>query len=138
MFQTFLTYLAAHHQAVLELLGGAAGISVLLESLLLKLKNKWHIDSKKLAFTLLNLFTGLTAILTPFVTSIPMKNAPAVYASLALIAQAWHRFVISPAYTKWVTPFLEYQAGRKGQTSTQTQPSLDPTGSVEPEQFLGQ
>lgn len=136
MVHTLLTYLAAHHQALLQLLGGAAGISVLLESLLLKLKNKWHVDSKKLAFTLLNLFTAITAVLTPFVTSAPMKNAPAVYASLALIAQAWHRFVISPAYTKWVTPFLEYQAGRKAQTNTVIQSSVDST--VEPEQFLGQ
>lgn len=138
MLHTTLTYLVAHHQALLQLLGGAAGISVLLESLLLKLKNKWHVDSKKLAFTLLNLFTGITAILTPFVTAMPMKNAPAVYASLALIAQTWHRFVVSPAYTKWVTPFLEYQAGKQVQTSTVAHPSLDPAGSVEPDQFLGQ
>ncbi len=137
MWQSTVTYLSMHHEAILQLVGGAAGLSILLEGLLLKLKNKWHIDSKKIAFTMLNLFTGVTAILTPFVTSLPMENAPAVYATLALVAQAWHRFVISPAYCKWVLPFLEYQAQVKKDISV-PQPSLDPAGSVAPESFLGQ
>lgn len=144
MWHTSLNYLYLHRTAVLQLVGGAAGLSVLLETLLLKLKNKWHVDSKKLAYTLLHVFAGLTALLAPFLSSIPDKNAPAIYASLAILAQTWHRFVVSPAFTKWIVPFLTYQENEaakktKDQTSIGGQKqSLDPAGSVEPDQFLGQ
>jgi hypothetical protein len=144
MWHTIINYLYLHRTAVMQLAGGAAGISVLLEALLLKLKNRWHVDSKKLAYTLLHAFSGLTAVLAPFLSSIPDKDAPAIYASLAILAQTWHRFVVSPAYTKWIIPFLNYQENEvvknvKGQTSSDAQKaSLDPAGSVEPDQFLGQ
>lgn len=136
MLHTLSTYLATHHQAIFELLGGAAGISVLLESLLLKLKNKWHIDNQKLSYTFLHVFAVLTTFATLLLTDATIKNSTGIYATLVIAAQTWHRFVVSPAYTKWITPFLEYQAGEKAQTNTVIQPSVDST--VEPEQFLGQ
>jgi|SRR6185312_3613636 len=139
MWHTLLNYFYLHKTAILQLTGGAAGLSVLLETLLLKLKNKWHVDSKKLAYTLLHVFAGLTALLAPFLSSVPDKNAPAIYASLAILAQTWHRFVVSPAFVKWIQPFLQYQAEVKDQTNIGGQKqSLDPAGSVEPDQFLGQ
>lgn len=139
MFHTLLNYLYLHKADVLGLAGGAAGLSVLLESLLLKLKRgKWHVDSKKISFVLLHLFTAATTAATFLLTNLPTADAATVYGSLTIAAEFWHRFAVSPTFNKVVVPFLEWVGTTKVQTSNGVLPSLDPSGSVEPEQFLGQ
>lgn len=137
MFHTLLTYLSIHKADILSLAGGAAGLSVLLESLLLKLKrSKWHIDSKKLSFALLHVLTVSTTVAIYLLTNLPKADAGTIYASLTIAAEMWHRFAVSPVFNKAVVPFLEYLSNTKVQTDTVVQPSLDPSGSVSPEQFL--
>lgn len=137
MFHTILTYISIHRIDLLSLAGGAAGLSVLLESLLLKLKrSKWHIDSKTLSFTLLHVLTVATTVATYLMTNLPKADAGTVYASLTIAAEMWHRFAVSPGFNKIVIPFLEYLSTLKVKTDSVVQPSLDPAGSVVPEQFL--
>ncbi len=139
MWHTLLNYLYLHKADVLGLAGGAAGLSVLLESLLLKLKrSRWHVDSKKLSFVLLHLFTAATTAATFLLSNLPKADAATVYGSLTIAAEFWHRFADSPAFGKVVVPFLEYVSATKVQTDIVVQPSIDPSGSVAPEQFLGQ
>lgn len=139
MFHTLLNYLYLHKADVLGLAGGAVGLSVLLEGLLLKLKRgRWHIDSKKVSFVLLHLFTAATTAATFLMTNLPTADTATVYGSLIIAAEFWHRFAVSPAFNKVVVPFLEYLGATKVQTGNVVPPSLDPSGSVVTEQFLGQ
>lgn len=150
MFHLIVTYLSVHREDVLKLAGGAAGLSVILESFLLKLKRgfklpfskKVHsIDSKALSFTLLHILTIATAAATYVLGNLPKMDTGAIYATLTIAAEVWHRFVVSPFYSKYLVPFLEYLQDTKDQTSTPPPPvtsSLDPSGSVPSEAFLGQ
>lgn len=150
MINKILTYFLAHQAEILSLLGGAGVLSTLLESLLLKLKrSRWHIDSKKLSYTLLHVFTALSTAAVFVAAHLPHADLPTVYGGLLIAAEAWHRFAVSPFYGRVVIPFLEWLSSRKvsveknsnpsvGQTSTVTQPqSLDPSGAVSSDQFLG-
>lgn len=142
MYQTILHYITHHQADILSLFGGAAGLSVLLESLLLKLKrSRWQIDSKKLAFTLLHVFAVASSIATYLIGNLPKMDAATVYGSLVVIAEFWHRFAISPLFSKTIVPFLEYLSNQKESTAkpaaVQVTPQpLDPSGSVSPDQFL--
>lgn len=140
MWHTLLNYLYLHRADVLSLAGGAAGLSVMLEALLLKLKrSKWHVDSKKISFVLLHLFTAATTAATFLLANLPAADAATIYGSLVIAAEAWHRFAVSPAFNKVVVPFLEWVSTTKVQIDTPAPlQSLDPSGSVAPEQFLGQ
>src|SRR5882757_4055961 len=139
MWHTLLTYLNIHKAEVFALAGGAAGLSVIIESLLLKLKrSRWHVDSKKLSFTVLHLLALATTATTFLLAHLPASDAGTMYGSLIIAAEFWHRFAVSPAFSKIVVPFLTYLSTTKVQTSTAVHPSLDPAGSVSSEQFLGQ
>lgn len=140
MYHTLLNYAYLHRSDILALAGGAAGLSVMLESLLLKLKrSRWHIDSKSLSLTLLHLFTAATTATTYILSSLPTADVATIYGSLIIAAQLWHRFAISPLFNKVVVPFLEYISSTKVQTNTPApKPLFDPAGSVDPEEFLGQ
>lgn len=150
MFHLIVTYLSMHREDVLKLAGGAAGLSVILESFLLKLKRGfklpfgkkvYKIDSKTLSFSLLHILTILTALGTYVLGNLPKMDAGAIYASLTIAAEVWHRFVVSPFYSRYLVPFLEYLENSKVQTSIpppRVTSSLDPSGSVPPEAFLGQ
>lgn len=140
MWHTLLNYLYIHKADVFGLAGGAAGLSVLLESLLLKLKrSRWHVDSKKLSFTLLHVFSILTTLAAWKVAHLPAGDTGTIYAALTMLAEGWHRFAVSPAFTKVVIPFLEYVSSTKVQTGIEVHPqSLDPAGSVSADQFLGE
>lgn len=140
MWHTLLNYLYLHKADILALAGGAAGLSVILEGLLLKLKrSRWHVDSKKISFVLLHLFTAATTTATFLLANLPSADAATIYGSLVIAAEVWHRFAVSPTFNKVVVPFLEYLSNTKAQTSTLVQkPSLDPAGSVTSEEFLGQ
>lgn len=137
MLHTILTYLSIHKADLLSLAGGAAGLSILLESLLLKLKrSRWHVDSKKLSFTLLHILTIATTVATYLLANLPKADIGSVYASLTIAAEMWHRFAVSPGFTKIVVPFLQYLSTTKVKTGSVVQPSLDPAGSAAPDQFL--
>jgi len=108
-YQDILTYLSAHWTAIASLVGGAAGLSVALEVVLKKL----HVNSKKVAFSLLHVFTLLTTLSVYFVGHLKSFDALPVYGSLVIFAETWNRFAISPAYNKIVVPYLEYLEGIK-------------------------
>lgn len=103
----------SHKTDLLGLVGGAAGLSVFLESLLLRLKNRYHVDSKKLSFTLLHLFTVITTAVTWYLSNMKSYDVLPVYASLAIFAEVWHRFAVSGLFTKVVVPFLSYLSSQK-------------------------
>jgi hypothetical protein len=147
MLHTIITFVNTHEKLIGLIFGSAGGLSLALESLLLKLKrSRWHVDSKKLALTLLHMFTLASTGATYVLANVSSEKAAGMYASLTILAELWHRFAINPAYNRWVIPFLDWLSTRKdskvlpneNQTSTVSQPqSLDPSGSVSPEQFLG-
>jgi hypothetical protein len=147
MYQTILHYVTHHQADILSVFGGAAGLSVLLESLLLKLKRShWQIDSKKLAFTLLHVFAIVSSVATYLIGNLPKMDTATIYGSLVIAAEFWHRFAVSPLFSKTIIPFLDYLSKqtepdllplRTGPALVQVQPKgLDPSGSVSPDQFL--
>lgn len=146
MYQTILHYVTHHQADILSLLGGAAGLSVLLESLLLKLKRShWHVDSKKLAFTLLHVFAIASSVATYLIGNLPKMDSATIYGSLVIAAEFWHRFAVNPLFTKIIVPSLDYLSNQeelavaKALAGTQLKkPSLDPSSSVSSDQFLGQ
>lgn len=103
-----VNWIAVNHNSVLALVGGAGGLSIVLEVIL----SKFHINSKKLAFTLLNVVTILTSLST-YLMGASGKQAAGTFAGLTVLAQFWHRFVVSDANAKYVTPFLEYLSNQK-------------------------
>lgn len=111
---TIIYHWAFQHKAdLLGIVGGSAGLSVFLESILLKLKNKWHIDSHAFALTLLHLTAILTAGATWYIGNLNGKATAGVYASLVIAAEVWQRFAVSPLYKKYLIPFLNYQSSQK-------------------------
>lgn len=96
-----LHYLSTHGAAIGALFGGGAGLSVGLEFVLHKL----HINSKKVAYTLLHVFSVIIALSSYYIDS---SSVLPTYAGLALAAQTVHRFAVSPWYTKYIEPYLTY------------------------------
>lgn len=123
-------YVQEHWSSILVLIGGAGGLSVMLEYVL----NKLHVDSKKVAFSLLQLFSGLTALVAVVPTSLPTKDVAPVYATLLILAQTWHRFVISPVYNNKVVPFLEDLAQVRANRVPAT--TVSSTPEIQPDQFV--
>lgn len=106
MLHTILNYLIVHRATVLQLVGGGAGLSVALEVVL----HKFKINSKKVAFTLLHVFTIITSLSTYYLSG---HSPVPVYAALTIISQTVHRFAVSPWYAKYIQPWLEFEAGQK-------------------------
>jgi hypothetical protein len=113
-----INYLILHWPAILSLVGGAAGLSIALEVVL----KKFHVSSKKVAFSLLHLTTLLSTIATIYLANKPNSDALPIYASLALFAEAWNRFAVSPAFSKIVVPYLNYLSATKPQTGVPVVP----------------
>lgn len=111
---TIINYLQIHWQLILGLFGGAGGLSLVLETVL----HKFKVDSKKVAYTLLHVFTGLTTVAAYFLANLKQYDVLPFYGSIVIFAETWHRFVISPAYTKWFVPFLNYLQTSKPVTNT--------------------
>jgi len=107
--------------AILGLFGGGVGLSVGLQFVLHKL----HIDSKKLAYSLIHLLSIAAAASVYIITNSHLSALPA-YAGLVIAAQTVHRFMVDPVYTKYVVPFLQYQAGLKPAQTTVTVPAATP------------
>lgn len=108
---TTINYVIAHWPAISALVGGGAGLSVALEYVLHKL----HIDSKKLAYSLLHLFAIAAAASAFYLDNV---NAVGTYAGLVIAAQTIHRFVVSPYYNKYVLPYLTFLSENSAQSTT--------------------
>ncbi|CAB4132482.1 hypothetical protein UFOVP253_25 [uncultured Caudovirales phage] len=103
---TIINYLTAHWGAILALTGGSAGLSALTELII----QKAHVDSKKVAYTLVHFLSFASGI----VAYVAMQdNAVGVYATLVIGAQTIHRFLLSPAYVRYIEPYLQYKANQK-------------------------
>lgn len=109
---TTINYVIAHWPAISALVGGGAGLSVVLEFVLHKL----HIDSKKLAFSLLHLFAILAAASAFYLDNV---NAVGTYAGLVIAAQTIHRFIVSPYYSKYILPYLTFLSETTAQPTSQ-------------------
>lgn len=125
---TIINYLQNHWQLILALFGGAGGLSVVLETVL----HKFKIDSKKVAYTLLHIFTFVTTVVAYFLANLKQYDVLPFYGSIVIFAETWHRFVISPAYTKWFVPFLEFQSNRQVAVEPSI-PVAEPQPAVAPE-----
>lgn len=101
-----INWIVLHWDTILELLGGGAGLSVLLQWVLHKL----HVDSKKLAYTSIHLLSVAAALADFYLANGAILPA---YAGLVIAAQTIHRFVVSPVYNTKVLPFLDYLAASK-------------------------
>lgn len=119
---TILNWVDTHRESVLAIIGGSAGVSVILEIIL----TKFHVDSKKIAFSMLHVFTGLTAICSWWI-GMSGKAAVGTFAGLTIIAQVWHRFAVSGVNQNYVTPFLSW-------LSEQNEPKAAPLAVAPPAQ----
>lgn len=110
---TLVNWATVHWQALLALTGGGAGLSVALEWVLHKL----HIDSKKLAYSLIHLFSIAAALSAYYLDN---TNVVGAYAGLVIVAQTVHRFAVSPLYNKYVAPYLTYLSEQTPNTTVTT------------------
>lgn len=125
---TIYHYVQAHWGVLVALVGGAGGLSTVLEVVLHKL----HVDSKKVAFTLLHVSTVATTAVAFFLTNLKGYDTLPMYGSLVILAETWHRFVVSPVYSKFIVPYLQYLETTKA--STTPEPTSPP--APVPEAFL--
>lgn len=126
--QIFITYVTDHWAAISALVGGGAGLSVFLQYIL----HKMHIDSKKLAYSLIHLLSiagGMSAFYLDNVSVMP------AYAGLVISAQTVHRFIVSPYYNRYILPYLTFlseNAAKQAVPATapsQAQPLAEPVQS---------
>lgn len=101
LFTITLNFLSLHWEGLSALVGGMTGLAAGLETILRKL----HIDSKKLAFTLLHLISLAGALSAYYLAN---ESVLPTYAGLAVGAGFIHRFLISPYFSKDVEPVLNY------------------------------
>lgn len=115
LISVLVNWLSINWKDVVALATGGAALSVGLETFL----NSAKVKSKKIAYSLIHLLGIITAIASYFLASLPTTDVPAVYGSLVILAQTWHRFIVSPAYNKFLVPYLNYVASQK--------PAVQPT-----------
>jgi hypothetical protein len=120
---TIYNYLVAHWPVISALVGGGAGLSIFLQYLLHKL----HIDSKKLAYTLIHILSIGAAASAFYLDNV---SALPAYAGLVIAAQTVHRFLVSPYYNKYVLPYLTFLSESAPQPTTQYQPPVAAPDSV--------
>jgi hypothetical protein len=111
---SLLTYVTLHWAAISSLIGGGAALSVILQYVLHKL----HIDSKKLAYTLIHVLSIVAALAAYYVDN---KSVLPAYAGLAIVAQTVHRFAVSPYYNKYVLPYLTFLSENSTTVPAQSQ-----------------
>ena len=100
-----VNWVVLHQDALLQLVGGAAGLSALAQVVLHKLNTKWGINSKAFSYTLVQILTLLAAVSAYLVDN---ANVGVVYPWLAVAAATVHRYLVSPYYTKKVLPYLTF------------------------------
>lgn len=108
---TVITYVVAHWPAISALVGGGAGLSIALQYILVKL----HIDSKKLAYSLIHILSIGAAASAFYLDNV---NAVGAYTGLVIAAQTIHRFLVSPYYNKYVLPYLQFLSETNATQST--------------------
>jgi hypothetical protein len=127
-FTSILNYVSTNHGTIIAILVGALGLSASLEMLLTKFK----VQSKKISFTLLHVMAAATGLVTLYLGN-SSKAATGTYAGLALVAGFWHRFVVSDANKKYVTPFLTWLSNQNvaapAVTSTTSNSAVSITGT---------
>lgn len=101
-----INWLQTNWSAVLALVGGSAGLSALTEVIIQKV----HVDSKKVAYTLVHFLSFASGIIAYLAAQ---DNAVGVYAALVIGAQTIHRFFLSPVYVRYIQPYLAYKASQK-------------------------
>jgi hypothetical protein len=124
---TIINWLHYHKTAVASIVGGSAGLSVVLEVVFHKL----HINSKKLAVTILHVTALITAGLTTWIAGLKGFAPAGLFSALVIVSQLWHRFAVSPLYNSYIIPFLKYLSTQKKSTV-----STAPTEPTTP--FAGQ
>jgi len=112
---TLVNYVIAHWPAISALVGGGAGLSVALQYILVKL----HIDSKKLAYSLIHLLSLGAAASAFYLDNV---NAIGAYTGLVIAAQTFHRFIVSPYYNRYILPYLIFLSENTEQPTTQIEP----------------
>lgn len=115
--QIVVNWVILHKDALLALVGGAAGLSVFAQGILHKLNVKWNINSKAFSYTLVQVLVVAASASAYLVNNNSMLT---VYPWLATLAALVHRYAVSPYYTKKVLPYLEFQASK---ATTQSQPA---------------
>lgn len=123
--EILINYVVAHWPAISALVGGGAGLSIFLQYVIHKL----HIDSKKLAYTLIHLLSLGAAASAFYLDNI---NAVGAYAGLVIAAQTVHRFVVSPYYSKYILPYLTFLSESAPQPTTQYEAPVAPLQAPEP------
>jgi hypothetical protein len=94
-------WVSNHQTAVLASFAGGTGLSIFLQFFLHKL----HIDSKKIAYTLIHVLSVGSAAAAFYLENVDVLPA---YAGLVIIAQTVHRFAVSPYYNRYVLPYLNF------------------------------
>lgn len=122
---TSTNWVIANWPAIVALVGGGSGLSIFLQYVLVKL----HIDSKKLAFTLIHLLSIGVAASAFYLDNV---NAIGAYTGLVIIAQTVHRFAVSPYYNRYILPYLTFLSENAAQVTTQyVPPQEQPVASLE-------
>ena len=115
MLHTVVLWVIAHRVAILALVGGSAGLSVVGQAILHKLKVKWNIDSKAFSYTLVELLVAAASVSAYLYNNNDMLHT---WPLLATIVAVIHRYAVSPYYTGKILPYLEYEAGMKAQVES--------------------
>lgn len=125
--QILINWVFLHKEALLQLVGGAAGLTTVAQVVLHKLKVKWNVNSKAFSYTLVQILTLVAALVAYLADN---ANFAVVYPWLATAVATLHRYLVSPYYTKTILPYLEFQASKN---ATIALPQAAPAAPVQPE-----
>lgn len=109
-------WVLANPKLVAWVVASGGALSALLEMVL----QRYKINSKKLAFTLLHLITIITTVLVSATTGLKGYIPVELYSALTIVALFWHRFLIGDAYTKYIEPYLNFLAAQQNASPSRT------------------
>lgn len=113
-----VTWVLAHKDILLSLVGGATGLSVVAQVVLHKLGSRLDaIDPVKRKVYSLLLAQGLTALAALATQLAGNVNFLHLYPELATVVLFVHQIAVNPVYVKTVLPFLQYQASKTPDTN---------------------
>lgn len=113
-------YVTLHKNAILAIVGGSAGLWVVVQTVLVKLK----INGPKLSFAISHIAAFLTALATYWLSS-SSPNVGITYGWLWVALESWHHLVLNPNYNKYFVPFLSWLNTVKNPTTVA--PVVTPT-----------
>jgi hypothetical protein len=108
ILQITVSYWSVHHDALLGLVGGSAGLWVIVQSFL----HKFKINGPVVSFIISHVFALVTAV-AAYVLDNVHPNVGVTYGWIWFAAQFWHRLILNPAYDKYVIPFLDWLSKQK-------------------------